>query len=147
MENTSNYLQKEVDQVEQKIEDAKQMLMRELNLNIQDYAGDSIENRLIEKEIREVEEDEELDEEEEEGDMQYRSGKLEEDQIEEVDEEGETQQELEQQDEPEDYSNIDELAMHGQSQDAKISLTTLSNEKMRHNSVTSTQFKRCLENA
>jgi hypothetical protein len=38
--------------------------MKELNLNILDFPGDSNENRLIEKEIREVEEEEELDDDE-----------------------------------------------------------------------------------
>lgn len=74
MENTSNYLVKEVDTVELKIEEAKQMLMRELNLNILDFSCETAENRMIEKEIREVEEDEELDEEDE---IQFRSGRLE----------------------------------------------------------------------
>ena len=48
--------------------------MKELNLNILDFSGDTNENRLIEKEIREVEEEEELDDDE--GEVQFRSGKL-----------------------------------------------------------------------
>jgi hypothetical protein len=34
MENTSNYLAKEVSSVDGKIEEAKQILLRELNLNV-----------------------------------------------------------------------------------------------------------------
>ena len=50
MDNTSNYLQKEVDTVDVKIDEAKAMLFKELNLNLynETNCGDSMtitENR------------------------------------------------------------------------------------------------------
>lgn len=63
MENTSNYLKKEVQSIEQKIEEAKLLLLQELQLNLyldddyQNGINQASEKRLIEKEIREVEEE------------------------------------------------------------------------------------------
>lgn len=70
MENTSNYLQKEIISVEGKIDSAKAILLKELKIEILEndsqYGLTHAENLMIEKEIRE--EEEEYDEDEDEGD-------------------------------------------------------------------------------
>ena len=79
MENTSTYLKKEVQSVEAKIEDAKMLLMKELQLNLyldddyQNGVNTASEKRLIEKEIREVEEEDQEDEEEEEEEEEHET--------------------------------------------------------------------------
>ena len=68
MDNTSNYLQKEVQSVEQKINEAKHLILSELGLNL--YYLDSNESHATEKlqveqELREVEEEEDSEEQQE----------------------------------------------------------------------------------
>lgn len=70
MENTSGYLQKEVAEVERKINEAKEVMMQELAVNLfsenfGEYQSER-EKEMIEKEIREIEEEEYEDSQEEE---------------------------------------------------------------------------------
>lgn len=72
MENTSSYLSKELVQVEEKIQEAKAILKKELSLTISQSQEEPFygqEQNLIEKEIREVEEEEE-DEQDDNGEDQ-----------------------------------------------------------------------------
>lgn len=70
MDNTSNYLQKEVDSIDAKIEQAKAIIYKELGISIHEGVdGDGLtyaENLMIEREIREEEEEYDEDEDEEE---------------------------------------------------------------------------------
>lgn len=70
MDNTSNYLQKQVAEIESLIENAKEIMVGELGVNLYQESEyqNQFENQMIEKEIREVEE-EEFEEDEEEEDF------------------------------------------------------------------------------
>ncbi len=71
MDNTSNYLQKEVKVVEAKMDEAKQLVLHELGLNLYnsiDYLSEvqsAQEKKLVDAQIREIEEEEQEDDEEE----------------------------------------------------------------------------------
>lgn len=79
MENTTAYLQKEIDGVETKMKEAKDILFQELELVLfedNDIVSGCrvIENRKIEKAIREVEEEYNEEEEEEDEEMSQTEG-------------------------------------------------------------------------
>ena len=67
MENTSNYLQKEVESIEIKIEDAKETVRRELGIILEKHSTQSTEDDKIVEEEDEDDKDEEEEEEGEEG--------------------------------------------------------------------------------